>query len=120
MARGCSECTVGKQELETAVNVRRRKFLFVRQPDVQPHRMATRLDGSDHILEGRLSGVIAADKGTKVVRIDPQDLFLRSERASLRSGSLPPLDILLEGVYALPRMSTKDDRIELLQGRATC
>ncbi len=33
VARGCSQCIVGEQELETAVNGQR-KFLFARQPDV--------------------------------------------------------------------------------------
>lgn len=34
----------------------------------------------------------------------------------MRSGILPALGILPEGAYALPRMSTKDERVELLQG----
>ena len=75
-----------------------------------------RPDESGHILEGRLPGVMAADKGTKAVRIDPVDLFPRSERPPYDPAAFPPLDILPEGAYALPRMSTKDDRIELLQG----
>ena len=58
---------------------------------------------------------MAADKGTRIVRIEPVDLF-PAAKVSLPYGILPPLDILPEGAYALPRMSTKDDRIELLQG----
>ncbi len=59
---------------------------------------------------------MAADKGTRVVRIEPVDLFPGSEGPLYDLAFFLPLDILPEGAYALPRMSTKDDRIELLQG----